>query len=168
MAMTQSRHGDDSSAQTGPRKRGFPKFIPTAEQKRFVGLMAAGRLTYDEISSVIVNPVTGKSIDRNTLTKAFAEELRTGRTKLKSLALSKLYERVLRGDQWALAFVLRHVNGFTEDNISIAINSDGPDAESEGIQVEFVRAVRWGRPEDDKAKIAKVIEGLPQADLKPL
>ena len=44
----------------------------------------------------------------------------------------------------------------------------GPNAETEGIQVEFVRAVRWGRAEDDKAKIAKVVEGLPQPMLKPL
>jgi hypothetical protein len=44
----------------------------------------------------------------------------------------------------------------------------GPNAESEGIQVEFVRCVRWGRAEDDKAKIAKVVEGLPQPMLKPL
>ena len=44
----------------------------------------------------------------------------------------------------------------------------GPNAESEGIQVEFVRCVRWGRAEDDKAKIAKVVEGFPQPMLKPL
>jgi hypothetical protein len=44
----------------------------------------------------------------------------------------------------------------------------GPNAETEGIQVEFVRAVRWGRAEDDRAKFAKVVEGLPQPMLKPL
>ena len=58
-----------------------------------------------------------------------------GRAKLKSLALSKLYERVLNGDQWAISFVLRHINGFTEDNINIAIGGPlGESAEDSGIQ----------------------------------
>jgi hypothetical protein len=60
------------------RRTGGYRFVPNDEQRRFVGVMAAGRLTYDEIAQVIVNPVTKKSIDRNTLAKHFAEELRTG------------------------------------------------------------------------------------------
>jgi hypothetical protein len=170
MKVPPFRHGEPVSAQTGVRRTGGYKFEPTDEQRRFVGVMAAGRLTYDEIASVIVNPKTKKSIDRNTLTKAFAEELRTGRAKLKSLALSKLYERVLHSDQWALAFVLRHVNGFTESNINIAIG-DHPNAEDTGIELHFVlpnRVRKLAEEQDRQAKVTKVIEGFPEPMLKPL
>jgi hypothetical protein len=153
------RHGEPDSAQRGARRTGGYKFAPTDEQRRFVELMAAGRLTHDEISQCIINPATKKSIDRNTLCKHFGEELRTGRAKLKSLALSKLYERVLNGEQWAISFVLRHVNGFTENNINIAID-DHPSALDEGLGIYFVRPDRIAKMAAEHDRL-KTIEHLP-------
>jgi hypothetical protein len=158
-----SREENGGAGSAAPRRRGGYKFAPTLEQRRFVGLMAAGRLNYDEMSQVIVNPVTGKSIDRNTLAKHFGEELRSGRAKLKSLALSKLYERLLAGEQWAISFVLRHVNGFTEDNINVSIGG-GPSAENEGIQISFVRPTRWGNPDAERVDGKLVLD---HSEFKP-
>jgi hypothetical protein len=90
---------------------------------------------------------------------------------LKSLALTKLYERLLAGELWAISFVLRHVNGFTEDNINIAIGSDHPNPLDEGLTVHFVlpdRVRKLAEEQDFKDKVTKVIEGLPQPMLKPL
>lgn len=152
MDAPQKSRDANSSTPRAARRRGFPKFEPTPEQRRFVGVMAAGRLTYDEIASIITNPRTGKSIDRNTLTKWFTEELRSGRAKLKSLALSKLYERVLASDWSAISFVLRHINGFTEDNINISIGGDGPSAEDTGIQISFVKS-KWLNHDDTERAV---------------
>ena len=74
-------------------------------------------------------------------------------------------EAVLR----IMALRARYLGLFPDKGGGVHVNiGTGPNAETEGIQVEFVRAVRWGRAEDDKAKIAKVVEGLPQPMLKPL
>jgi hypothetical protein len=68
-----------------------------------------------------------------------------------------------------MALRARYLGLFPDKGGGVHVNiGTGPNAETEGIQVEFVRAVRWGRAEDDKAKIAKVVERLPQPMLKPL
>ena len=53
----------------------------------------------------------------------------------------------------------------------VHVNIGSSTAEDEGIQVVFVRPDRvrkLAEEEDRKAKVAKVIEGFPVADLKPL
>jgi hypothetical protein len=128
------------------------KFIPTPEQKRFVTLMAGAKMGWEQIRSVVRNPRTNKPISRAVLGRAFKDELATAKTKLQSTVLSKYYEALLRGDAWAIQWGLKHFWGFTDDNINIAING-GDSALDSGIQVEFVRATRWGD--------GKVIEHMP-------
>jgi hypothetical protein len=55
--------------------------------------------------------------------------------------------------------------------VHVNIGTGSPSAEDTGIEVHFVRPDRvrkLAEEEDRKAKVAKVIEGFPVADLKPL
>lgn len=104
---------DDSQPPRKPRGRP-PKFQPTDDQKRFVALMSAGKLTFDEMRSVILNPKTNKPITRDTLAKCFAPEISSGKTALKLLALSKAHEALERSEEWAIRWALKY-GGFIEE-----------------------------------------------------
>jgi hypothetical protein len=49
-------------------------------------------------------PAYGSDIDRNTHVKAFREELKAGKAKLKHRLGTKLVERIEKGDAWAIQF----------------------------------------------------------------
>jgi hypothetical protein len=76
----------------GPRKPGYPPFVPTDEQRNFVEAMSGIKMTWDEIRQLVVNPQTGLPINKTTLGKAFKRELAVGKAQHKSLIA-----RVLRG-----------------------------------------------------------------------
>jgi hypothetical protein len=62
---------------------------------------------------------------------------------------------------------------YPQPNTPLIFNNTGPiiSAEDTGVEVHFVlpnRVRKLAEEEDRKAKIAKVIEGFPVADLKPL
>jgi hypothetical protein len=147
------------------------KFIPTAEQRNFVMLMAVARLTHEQVASVIINRQTGKPISKRTLQSAFKAELATAATKMKSVVMSKFYQALLRGDQWAISFGLRHFVGIRDNDLTFSFSGDYMSAEDTGIELHFVkpdRVRRLAEEQDHKAKVTKVIEGFPVADLKPL
>jgi hypothetical protein len=146
MALPQIGQHQNTSAPSGTKRgRGQPKFIPSTEQKNFVSVMAGMRMSHAEIAGVIINPRTQKPIDDMTLRRAFAAELAVAKAKIKSLVSTRFYEALLRGEQWAINFGLRHFLGYRNDDVKVSIGGgDHPSAEDTGIQVEFIRATKWG------------------------
>ncbi len=122
---------------------GHPPFMPTKEQKNFVTVMVNMNMTWEEIASLIINPHTDKAIDKHTLQKAFGLELQTGRSRIKSVVGSKLYQALEAGEQWAINFGLRHFNKFQNEATSVTVSqSQGINAEDVGIQVSFIRPTK--------------------------
>jgi hypothetical protein len=68
----------------GKRKRGQRPFMPTPEDRYRVKTAVAMRLSHDQISLLVLNPKTGRPIDKNTLEKHFREELAHGTAQLKA------------------------------------------------------------------------------------
>jgi hypothetical protein len=54
------------------------KFAPTADQRGNVEAMSGFGISQEEICRVIINPETGKPIDRKTLELHFSDEIETG------------------------------------------------------------------------------------------
>jgi hypothetical protein len=115
-------------------------FVPSTEQRNFVMLMAVARLTHEQVASVIINKQTGKPISKRTLQKAFKTELATAATKMKSVVMSKFYQALLRGEQWAISFGLRNFVGIRDSDLTFSFSSDAASAESEGIEISFVQS----------------------------
>jgi hypothetical protein len=94
------------------------------------------------------------------LRRAFAAELAAANAKIKSLVSTRFYEALLRGDQWAINFGLRHFLGYRNDDVKVSIGGgDHPSAKDEGIVVTFVRPTRWSREDTDKIASAKIRGG---------
>lgn len=125
---------------TKPTKRvvilGRPPFVPSAQQRVFVAAMAGMRMTWDEITSTIINPNTNKPISKETLQKAFEYELAVGKQRLKSVIVTKYMEKLAAGDWNAISFGLRHICGFRDDAPASAVEDGRQTTE---IRVSFVR-----------------------------
>jgi len=85
-------------AQKPASKKGMPLFVPSPEQRIVVETLVGLGLTHNEIRSNVINPRTGKSIDRDTLTRAFATELVEGDGKLKARVLGSLAKKAMSAD----------------------------------------------------------------------
>ena len=106
--------------------------------------MAGMRMSHGEIAGVIINPRTQKPIDDMTLRRAFATELAAAKAKIKSLVSTRFYEALLRGEQWAINFGLRHFLGYRNDDVKVSIGGgDYASAEDTGIEVSFVKSRHW-------------------------
>jgi hypothetical protein len=95
--------------------------VPDEQQKLFVATMAGMRMTWNEIRQVIINPKTGKPISKETLQRAFAHELANGLAKLKSEINRRYYDRLAAGEWNAVAWGLKHICGYREDPMSVAV-----------------------------------------------
>src|SRR5262249_40069257 len=159
MSVATIKHNPNISAPSGAKRgRGQPKFIPSTEQKNFVSVMAGMRMSHAEIAGVIINPRTQKPIDDMTLRRAFATELAVARAKIKSLVSTRFYEALIRGEQWAINFGLRHFLGYRNDDVKVSIGGgDHQSAEDEGIVVTFVRPTRWSSEDTDRVVNAKLV-----------
>jgi FKBP-type peptidyl-prolyl cis-trans isomerase len=111
MAQGKSPVTMNTSPKRGP---GHPAFVPTEQQRQFVSAVAGVKMTHDGIALSIINPRTGKPVDKKTLERAFAVELAVGKAKLKSLIGTKFMESVGKGEPWALKLGLRHINGWRD------------------------------------------------------
>lgn len=70
-------------------------FEPTDEHRKHVETLAGYGLTHDQISKLIVNPQTGKPIDRNTLAKHFREELDKGIAVANAAVAQSLFRKAI-------------------------------------------------------------------------
>ena len=127
----------------------MPVFEPTEQQRLFVAAMAGIRMTAREIALLVLNPRTNKSIDVDTLIKAFAYELEAGPSKFKSLIGTRFMEKVEAGEGWALQFGLRAINKLSDsDRASVTVTTPDTGPVVSGLQIEFVTPKR--RDEDEE------------------
>ena len=142
----QAHNGTDALLALKPTKRpgnkGMPEFEPDAQQKRFVAAMAGMRMSWDEIRLVVINPRTGRPISKETLQRAFADELEAGKAQLKARIVTKYYAKLDDGDWNAINFGLKHICGFRDDPLSMRIGGatapNGSENPNTSVQVEFV------------------------------
>jgi hypothetical protein len=139
---TDRRRGHTKGAKRRPaRKRGPKPFVPSADQRHVVSVLAGARMTWDELCTLIINPKTGKPITKETLGKAFPEELANGKAKLKKILINGWLDVVQNGqgyDRWrAIEWGLQHINGFRDDAPGVHLNIN-EDSEQRSLSVEFV------------------------------
>lgn len=79
----QGRHGENA------------QFFPTAEQAALVRNAAAVGLPEKVIAVLVINPATGKGIDRNTLRARFKEEIDHGRAMAHFNVGKSLYDQAV-------------------------------------------------------------------------
>jgi hypothetical protein len=104
---------DMAERQNRPRSGGMPKFVPDQQQRVFVSGVA-GLMTWNEIATPIINPRTGQPISKETLQRAFADELKVATARRKAIIAQRFIERVEAGDWWAIKFGLRHICGWKD------------------------------------------------------
>lgn len=131
-------------------KPGMPPFVPTKEQRAWVLQMAGLKMSWDEIASLIVNPRTKQAISKETLGKAFAHELAIGRQHLKRLIGNRYYDRLGKGEPWAIQYGFRHIFKWrdTDSDVTIGVNGGSETNPASMIEVRFVKARE--RSDDDE------------------
>jgi hypothetical protein len=77
------------------KKRGRPSFTPAPEDRRLVSALAGYGADQDYIASRIVNPQTGRPIDRKTLAKNFAAELSGAATEADIRVVESLFHQAV-------------------------------------------------------------------------
>jgi hypothetical protein len=78
-----------------PGRSGRKAFVPTAEQRHSVKVMAGLGIPEDKIRQTIVNPQTNKPVSEPTLRRAFREELNIGQSELTVLVGNALLSAAL-------------------------------------------------------------------------
>lgn len=91
---------------------GRPPFIPTDDQKKIVSMMTALGLPQDRIQMVIINPRSGKPIERVTLARAFSDEIELARAQLD--LVFAMTEGIRRGDIRAIGLYARNRMGWRD------------------------------------------------------
>jgi hypothetical protein len=99
-------------------------------------------MSHNELCQLIVWPGATKPICKETLQKAFPEELAAGKARLKKELLSEWLDVVRNGEdhaRWrAIEFGLRHINGWRDDAPHMQMNIDASDGERPGMKIQFV------------------------------
>jgi hypothetical protein len=93
------------------------RFVPTAEQRRYVELLLIAGYAQPAICAVLLNPQTGKPITGKTFRAAFATEIRLAHAQAVSAILDRLIKTAKgRGPQalTAAIFFLKTRAGFRE------------------------------------------------------
>jgi hypothetical protein len=119
------------------------KFEPTDEQRGDVALMAAGRLSLEEMAATIINPRTGKPITVKTFKRVFAKEVCDPGFKKEIL---EAFREQVRNKNWrAIQYGMDNIVGFA-DAMTKATATAGPDAMKEGITVRFISSPHSSDP----------------------
>jgi hypothetical protein len=93
----------------GRKPRRNEKFVPSADHRAAVEVMAGFSISHDEIRRAIINPATGKPITKKTLERCFVEELRNGRSKVKLHVATTLLSRAKSDKSGACAIFMGKV-----------------------------------------------------------
>lgn len=118
------------------RSRGRPPFEPTDEDRHLVRKLAGYGLTHDEISAVIINPQTDKSLDDDTLRKHFPDELREGKAETRTKVARTAYQMAVSGETPAMTmFWLKTQCGWRETDRHELTGADGKDLTAQTIVV---------------------------------
>lgn len=143
----------------------MPAFVPDAQQRHVVGMLAGLRMPHHEICGLILNPRTGQPINQSTLAKAFRLELAAGKARMKAIIATRFIERVNNNDTNAILFGMRAIWGIRDDDPSFAMRVSAGDGKQTPFKIEFVTP-RPGRWDDDEPRPAKLfpqtVPPLPQ------
>jgi hypothetical protein len=119
-------------------------------------------MTWNEIASLIHNPMTDKPISKSTLGKAFRSELAAGKAGLKAKIVSGFHAALDERQAWVVGFGLRAIMGL-RDGASVPLLSPEPgDEQRPTIQVSFVKP-NW--VDDDP--LPRQVEHTPHYDPAP-
>lgn len=77
------------------KPRGGVSFEPTDEQRKFVELAVTNGASHWQISRMLENPHTGKSISVGTLEKIFADELKTGHVRQRLATSQAIFKQAV-------------------------------------------------------------------------
>lgn len=83
-----------------PRPVGHPPFVATEEDRAVVKLFVGMGMSREKMCLRIIRD--RKPISLATLERHFDHELKCGKTEMETVVLSKLYEAVKEGKQWAI------------------------------------------------------------------
>ncbi len=119
------------------------KFAPTADQRGNVEAMTGFGISQEAICRVIINPETGKPIDKKTLEMHFRDEIETGTIKANATVGRIAYATITaapggipdnHGRVELTKFWLARRMGWKETNVHQHMGGDGPP-----IKVSLVR-----------------------------
>ena len=128
-------------------KGGYPKFIPSDDQRRTVTQLTALKVSWDEQRLAIINPVSNKPLCKKHFSKIFAEELKAGRTMLKDVVAKKYFQALNAGESWAIKLGLRNVHGWiSEGSQPLPVNDNDVAMVVQNIGVRFILPDK--RPEE--------------------
>jgi hypothetical protein len=85
----------------------MPAFVPTQGQRYLVERCTGMRMPWDEIRLLVINERTKKPISKETLQKAFRDELAVGKSKLKDAIYSAYAKQLESGNWWPVKFGLQ-------------------------------------------------------------
>lgn len=95
-------------------KRPHKPFEPSDEQRNVVAMLVSVATPLEDICKVITNPDTGKPIARLTLEKAFPDEIKNGRSKVRAFVVGKLYKLIEQEHPASIFFYLKTQCGWRE------------------------------------------------------
>jgi hypothetical protein len=187
MGKEQLNIGHKRGSRTVANSHTSPKVIRLTEKRRAaLDYRLQGHPYWKIGKSLHCHPSTAQSYVIHAMKDMLPVEKRQEILQMEMQRLDMMQAAVYRdaenGDIPAQEAVLRIMNararylGLYPDNgkgggVNISIGASGPNAEDTGIQVVFQapdRVRKLAEEYDRKAKVAKVIEGFPVADLKPL
>jgi hypothetical protein len=114
------------------------KFTPTEQQRQAVEMMAAANMSQEAMAGVTVNPNTNRPVKVETLVRAFRDELRNAKTRMRKLILQQYVKKLEEGDWRAIEYGLKYYLGLGSGNATISIDADPNSAMNRGITVSFV------------------------------
>ena len=102
------------SAPASKRPEGKPPFVPTQAQRELVQAMSAYGIPQDDIRLLIINSQTKKPLSRDTLAKAFEEEIATGTAKANAQVIGALFKNAVGGNVTAQIYWTKCRAGWRE------------------------------------------------------
>jgi hypothetical protein len=98
-----------------PRQPGLEnRFVPSAENREVVKLLAGFAVPKDRICRCVRNPETRRPIGIPTLEKHFADELDTGFAELNALVCGKLAKKIAEGNVVAIIWTMKNLYGWSD------------------------------------------------------
>jgi hypothetical protein len=96
------------------RGRGQPKFVPSKEQRNLVKLLIGYGIPQDRVCLAIPNKYSGKPISKNTLERAFEQEIISGMAEMDAMCAVSLHRRVREGNMTAIIWYMKNRMGWRD------------------------------------------------------
>lgn len=95
-----------------------PRFQPSEEDRNLVRVLASIGTPVEEIALVLENPKRkNKPLARKTVMRAFKDELKQGRARVKAFAVGKLFKLIQAEHPASIMFYLKTQCGWRETSV---------------------------------------------------